>query len=346
MIYLCQADPKLRLPNLALMRLATYFRGLGRDVTLLRSPDDYVPGFDDPPTAVYGSAIFSTSEPYMRAFENALGAVTWGGTGVRVDSSLDEIDPLWNWDLIQPAYSIYPRCTCSVGFLTRGCGMRCPFCVVPTKEGRPSVASSIARIWRGGNHPKHLELLDNDAFAKSLRQFWRDAVREFRDGGYKVCFSQGINLRLVDDESAELIAATPYYGHDFKKSRKLYTAWDNLGDQHVFERGVARLEKAGVSPKRLTVYMLIGYDPAETWEMILFRFRRLRELGCEPYPMPYEKWKRPDLAHFERYVKRHVWRKAAFSEYDRLPDDLRARIQAAEKRIADGWSPTRLRVVS
>jgi len=344
MIYLCQADPAedLVVPNLALLRLAAYYRARGETVRLLRDPGDYVPLLDPRPTRVLGSAIFTTSAPRMIEFERLLGPVTWGGTGVRLDSNLREIDAAHDWDAAAPDYADVPACTCSVGFLTRGCVMRCPFCVVPRKEGRPSIVSAVTRIWRGEPWPRHLELLDNDAFSKALRSFWRDAVRELNDGKFRVCFSQGINLRLIDDEAAALVASLKYTDHSFSlKSRRLYTAWDNLGDQRVFERGVARLDRAGIPPGRLIVYMLIGFDPQETWEAIFYRYTSIRALGADVYPMPYERWRRPDLAHFQRWVLGRAHKVCAFPEYEPLPDALRATVTAAWDRAKSGWTPPR-----
>ena len=48
-------------------------------------------------------------------------------------------------------YSIYGASfAASIGFTQRGCRLKCPFCVVPRKEGG---------IWRGEPYPRHLHLL-------------------------------------------------------------------------------------------------------------------------------------------------------------------------------------------
>jgi hypothetical protein len=39
-------------------------------------------------------------------------------------------------------------------------------------------------------------------------------------------------------------------------------------------------------------YMLIGFDPKETWERIWHRFNRMVDAGIEPYPMVYDR--KPD----------------------------------------------------
>jgi hypothetical protein len=352
--YLVHADGAL--PNLALMRLGSWLRARGETVRLLRKPSDYSGMLDPKPARVFGSSIFNFSGDIRRKFENVLGPITWGGTGVRVESSLSEVA-----DDVEAApldYSLYPDFDASIGFLTRGCRLKCGFCVVPKKEGKPRVAASVRELWRGEPYPRHLHLLDNDAFAPQLRSHWADAVREIREGGFRVCFSQGINLRLVDDEAASAIAGIHYTGTDFKK-RRLYTAWDNLGDEGIFRRGIATLERYGISAKRLTVYMLVGYAPRETWEAVFYRFRELVEMGCEPYPMVYRREDddgndaRPSeasLRAFQRYCVLHFYRRMPFHSYGgpglgdtRLTPGVRAEVKAAWDRVhVHGWKPARL----
>ena len=46
-------------------------------------------------------------------------------------------------------YTDYPKWKPSLGFSQRGCRLKCPFCVVPKKEGAISAGRSINDIWRG-----------------------------------------------------------------------------------------------------------------------------------------------------------------------------------------------------
>ncbi len=230
--------------------------------------------------------------------------------------------------------------------------MRCGFCVVPRKEGKPHAVASVRDVWRGEPWPRHLHLLDNDAFAPQLRSHWLDAVREIREGGFRVCFSQGINLRLVDAEGAAAIASVRYTGHDFDKAR-LFTAWDSLGDESIFRRGVATLAQAGVPAKHLRVYMLVGYDPRESWETVFYRFAELVALGCDPYPMVFDRAARPDLCAFQRWALRHLYRNVPWPAYaadgtedTRIAPDARALSDAAWQRVAGGWQPVRRLAVS
>ena len=84
----------------------------------------------------------------------------------------------------------------------------------------------------------------------------------------------------------------------------------------VFFNGVEILEKAGVPPKHLMAYMLIGCDPMETWERIWHRFSRMVAVGIEPYPMVFDK-RRRDLVCFQRWVITGLYRIVPWGEYER-----------------------------
>ena len=122
------------------------------------------------------------------------------------------------------------------------------------------------------------------------------AYREIRDGRFAVSFTQGINARCLTDEAAEAIASVDYR-NDSMDTRRIYTAWDNRGDEERLFAGLNRLVKYGVKPDHIMVYMLVGYWPAETQEDRDYRRRRLREFGARPYPMPY--YRTPRLIGFQ-----------------------------------------------
>ena len=308
MIYLIQCDGKL--PNLAMMRLSTHFKENSESVTLMRGSGRR--SLFDEPGPVYASSIFQFSEPIrQRVVQNFGDSVMFGGTGVRVQSSLNEI-AVREWDAVSPDYSLYPDFPYSLGFTQRGCRLTCKFCVVPKKEGKPKAVGTINDIWRGGKNPKKIILLDNDFFGQPREQ-WQARLTELRDGGFRVAFCQGINIRQVDEESAAALSTIEYRDNEFQE-RILYTAWDNLGDEEVFVRGVRLLEAAGIPAKHLRVYMLIGFMPKETFEQVYYRFNKLRDLGCEPYPMLYD-MTRKDLKAFQRWVITGLYRACSWQDY-------------------------------
>jgi hypothetical protein len=315
--YLIHADGKL--PNLALMKLSAYFRARGEGVRLVRGAGQRQ--LWDPPGEVYGSSIFLFSARLRARLESEWGSIRWGGTGVRVGSDLAEIDAGVDWEALAPDYSGYPGEMRSLGFTQRGCRLKCSFCVVPKKEGAARPVRTIRQIWRGESYPKKILLLDNDFFGQAD---WRDRVAEIREGEFKICLSQGINVRQVGEEEAAALASIEYRDNDFR-NRVLYTAWDNLGDERVFKRGVELLRAAGVPPKHLRVYMLVGFSRRETWEQILYRFYEMVALGCEPYPMVYDQ-ERGDLKAFQRWAIRGLYRAVPWEKYrdPRLRDTRRA----------------------
>jgi hypothetical protein len=78
------------------------------------------------------------------------------------------------------------------------------------------------------------------------------------------------------------------------------------------------LTKYGVKPDQIMVYMLIGYWPGETAQDRDYRWQRLREFGCRPYPMPFVRTK--ELVGFQRWVigaydKRFIWEHWQAADY-------------------------------
>lgn len=309
------------LPNLAVMKLAHWHRSCGDEVVLTRQIDRdlFEPTYD----RVYGSAIFKFSHDRLARFQQQWPEAIVGGTGTE---SWCTVEALIGREYEHYDYTEYDV-DYSIGFTQRGCRQRCKFCDVPKKEGKPRSTNTIANIWRGAPWPKKLHLLDNDFFGNPD---WRERVAEIREGKFRVCLSQGINVRLIDDEAAEALASIEYRDTKFQR-RRLYTAWDNLKDEGVFFRGVDRLERVGISPKRLMTYMLIGFDPAETWDRIWRRFRRMTDIGIRPYPMVFDK-ERKDLVAFQRWVVTGLYRVVPWNEYER--ETKSAESMAAFERMA------------
>ena len=304
-VRLTQLDGKL--PNLALMKMAHWHRSRGDEVHLARTPSPtlFEPRYD----VVYGSAIFSWTKPVVDRLQLAYQDAIVGGTGTDSIVAAEEIigDEYEFYD-----YSIYPEYRYSLGFTQRGCRLKCGFCVVPKKEGKPRSVNTIWDIWREGT-PRAVLLLDNDFFGQEA---WRHRIEELRDGEFRVSWSQGVNIRMITDETAAAIASVEYRDDNFER-RRLYTAWDNLGDEKRFFVGLQRLNDAGVPSRQVMVYMLVGYKPGETTEEVLYRFNRLRDAGCMPYPMVYERWRQPELRRFARWAIRRYYEVVPWEEFSR-----------------------------
>jgi hypothetical protein len=322
-VRLTQLDGKL--PNLALMKLAHFWRSQGAEVFFTKRAERHP---NEPEYLhVYGSAIFSKSDERVAEFRRHFPQAIVGGThNVSDRITVEGVLGLAEWEHYD--YSIYPDFVASLGFTQRGCRFRCGFCAVPLLEGKPRAVNRIEDIWRGAPYPKHLHLLDNDFFGQPREQ-WEARIEEIRSGSFKVCFNQGINVRVIDDAAAAALASVTYMDDSFTK-RRIYTAWDNVGDETRFFRGVDTLAKHRIRPKHLLVYMLIGYDKRETWSRVLYRFNRMAELGIKPYPMVYGDRSRTlplgdahprigakTLADFQRWAVGRYYTVVPFEEYGR-----------------------------
>lgn len=324
-VRITQLDGKL--PNLALMKLAAWHRSRGDEVRYFRGDSGAERQFDEPEySAIYGSAIFEFSGPLVEKFRTQWPEAIIGGTG---SGSEIEVESITGHEFSHVDYAAAPAgFDASLGFTQRGCRLKCEFCVVPNKEGPVRHAGTISQIWRGPGYPKHIHLFDNDFFGQA-RAEWEARISEIREGGFKVCFNQGINVRALTRQAAEALASVEYRDDNFRQ-RRLYTAWDNVGDERVFFRGVDLLEAAGVPSKHLMAYMLIGFDPAEDWERLFYRFNRMVARGIRPYPMIIgdryrtlplgarnEPIGRKTLFDFQRWVITGLYRAVDFAAYDR-----------------------------
>lgn len=277
------------------MRLAAYHRDR-LDTVILRRADNprlLEPNLGDPAWGrVYASAIFERTRPACERVRFLYPNAIIGGTGWDVALSLADVGvPSGPLD-----YSDYSSFRQSLGFTQRGCRLRCPFCVVPRKEGRVRGEGTIYDIWRGEPWPRELILLDNDFFGQPA---WAARLIEIEEGGFKVSFTQGINARMLTDETAAAIARVDYRD-DSMRARRIYTAWDNRKDEARLFYGLKALVSHGVKPDHIMVYILVGYWPDETHEARDYRRLRLREFGARPYPMPYVRT--PELVGFQRWV--------------------------------------------
>ena len=293
-----------KLPNLALMRLSAWHKNQGDVVVFSNQPQKTL--FDLDYDVVYGSAIFTKTSEKVKELRCWFPNSIVGGTGTDELITVEDIAG----DFSELDYSIYPDFKQSIGFTQRGCRMKCKFCVVPQKEGGVKPASAIAQIYRGYPAPKELILLDNDFFGNTA---WRDVVHEIVVNDFKVCLSQGINVRLIGDEQAEALAAMKVFDTKFKR-RRIYTAWDNLGHEKIFFKGIDRLARAGIKPNTVMAYMLIGYAPGETLDSIQYRFDKMVERGIKPYPMVYND-RDKELKRFQRWAVRGIYNFVKFEDY-------------------------------
>jgi len=314
-ILLLQLDGKL--PNLALMRLAADHRKKGDTVLFRRAGNTrpIQPHLGDvAPDRVYASLIFQRTKPFAHEVARIYPHAILGGTGWDETVTLEQVGVSTRGAM---DYSDYPTWKSSLGFTQRGCRLRCSFCVVPRKEGAVSEHNTISDIWRGEPWPRHIHLLDNDFFGQP---HWRDRIQELQDGNFRVSFNQGVNARMLTDETAKAIASVDYRD-DNMKVKRIYTAWDNQRDEARLFQGLQALVRHGVRPTHIMVYILIGYWKGETEADRDYRRKRLREFGCVPYPMPYTRSQ--ELLGFQRWVIGAYDKSISWADWKRASMDPR-----------------------
>jgi hypothetical protein len=254
------------MPNLALMKLASWHRKKGDDVTVI---DISHLQFD----RIYASKIFA------------------GGAGIDLRSELPR-----EIELQVPDYELF-KTNFSIGFTSRGCIRDCGFCIVKEKEGmiRESPFDWIS-------HHKVL-LLDNNFLASPL---WKEKLKYFIRQKLKVCFTQGLDIRLINNENAKLLSQVDYRDNHFREKR-LYFSFDDPKLEELIIEKVKILELNGIHPKYLLFYILVGYDT--TFEQDYHRFEVIRDLGSYPFIMRYNNRKDDqNLVHFARWVNQRIFR--------------------------------------
>lgn len=273
-------DIDSKIPNLALMKLSAYHKQLGHDVELTSPLFANQDGYD----LLIASKIFDfTPMPILPKNTQV------GGSGYDLKKKL--IDPI---EHIYPDYELY-GCEYAIGYTSRGCNRKCPFCIVPKKEGRfKIVCDDIREFWRG---QKHLKLLDN-SLNTDERHFLK-ICDQTRENNIRIDFNQGLDIRLLTNSQADTLSTLKTWGQTpFRFS------WDLMAIEKQVRRGIGILGKAKLKNKSM-FYVLIGYDT--TPEEDLYRVETLRGLGVDPFVMPYNKFDT-----YQRQFARWVNHKAIF----------------------------------
>lgn len=148
-------------PNLALMKLSAYHKRSG-DQVYLNFPLHWA-------NITYASCVFTWNAKGRARVPNK-GIV--GGSGIDLKA---ELPP--EVERIMPDYSLYPGVDFSLGFTSRGCLRKCPWCIIPEKEGQIKPWARIYEFW--DRRHKKIVLLDNNLLAApNWRQTMEDLIAE------------------------------------------------------------------------------------------------------------------------------------------------------------------------
>jgi len=258
-VALVQVDGSL--PNLALMKLARHYREHGREVVLTKGATR-VKGVD----VAYASAIFTATSATRRLQTLR----QWYGEGLVVGGSGIDLARRLHPDVeaVPADFSLYPELgDRALGFLTRGCPFRCPFCLVPLKEGPPHQVSDFDSLLQGRNK---LILLDDNLLAHPQADaFLEEMVRR----EIQVNFTQTLDLRFVNRTMATLIRRVRSSNTRFTRPVLHFSLNDARRLEGVREKYDLFGFKASDHVEFVCMY---GYDT--TLEEDVTRFRFLRSL--------------------------------------------------------------------
>jgi hypothetical protein len=226
-ILLIDVDSKI--PNIALMKLSTYYKNQGFEIELKKLGYDGYPHkrencmvFAEKYCKVYVSIVFSQNKNVV----NVLGCkdVNYGGSGYDLSIKLPkEVDDC------EEDYNIYPENKNSYGFITRGCIRNCYFCFVPKKEGMIHKYRDIKDIVKH----KVTMFLDNNILSYNKCE---DILKELIDKKIRCQFNQGLDIRLLNDEKALLLSQLNYYG-------EYIFAFDNIKDEELIKTKLELFKK-------------------------------------------------------------------------------------------------------
>lgn len=279
-IGLIDVDGHNGFPNLALMRLSAWHKARGDSV-------EWWDGFFHY-DRVYMSKVF-TFTPDIDTVIDA-DEIIRGGTGYK-DYGI--LTPEIEAEI--PDYSIYPGVNYAIGFLTRGCIRSCPWCIVPTKEGKIRPADTWEKIKRPDS--SKIIFMDNNVLASE------HGIQQIEDMGGKpvwVDFNQGLDARLITPEVAKLLVRLRWI-------RFVRLSCDTSEMLPVIEQAVAYMKEAGIPRSRFWAYMLVqDVEDAER------RATALYNMGVTPFAQPYRDYDGGDPTEEQKKIARWVNNKAVF----------------------------------
>ena len=283
-----------KFPNYALMKIARYYRNQGEQVEWA----DAMFGHYD---KVFMSKIFTFSEDCGEVWDCE---IERGGTGYDLRKELPkEIDDC------TPDYSIYPQLDNKIayGFLTRGCPNKCPWCVVPIKEGKVKPYRDVEEIAIEGR--TNLILMDNNILASD---YGLEQIEKIIRKGYRVDFNQALDARLVTEDIAQLLAKVRWLS-------LIRFGCDTPKQIAECERAMAMIDRHREKPMQYLMYARISGDMNEAYERLsYFRNNRKVRVVAQPFRdfnnprQVIPQWQR-DMARWA--MRRELWTTCDFKEF-------------------------------
>lgn len=251
-------DVDSKIPNLALMKLSTYFKENDSEV-----------GFDvEDPDLICASVIYKKNALKLDMIREQYGEkkCDFGGSGYSLTHNLpDEIE------FMKPDYDLYPS-EYAQGFTTRGCIRNCNFCIVPTKEGK------LVR-WQ---HPREfyddrfdtIWIMDNNWIAD--KKHFVETSGWILDHDLKV-LECGFDVRITDEDIVKRIS-------ELKFPKGIHFAFDDSSLREIVKEKVVLLKEYGINTRHDVIFYVYCDSPKQVDDAVR-RCRILKKLNVNPFVM-------------------------------------------------------------
>lgn len=165
----------------------------------------------------------------------------------------------------------------SIGFTTRGCFRKCPFCV-NQKYDRVFCHSALEEFY----DPKRKKICLLDDNILGFNPGWKQIFQELMATGKPFKFKQGMDERLLTDEKCKWLFEAPYDGD--------YTfAFDKISDYDLIHEKLKLIRKY-TKATNIKFYVLVGFESTDVIDIenMWKRVALLMRYKCLPYIMRYQ----------------------------------------------------------
>ena len=296
-----------RFPNLACMKLSSFHKAKGDNVRLCLSYSN-----TDSYDIVYVSKVFTgTKVP-----ENVLKGtnIKIGGTGFFYDKY--DNAPMLSKEIehSKPDYELYEPWVktqkeakiaalkyytdYSIGFTTRGCFRKCPFCV-NRHSSEALLASPIDEFFDPKR--KKICLLDDNVFAyKNWKQVFDELNKKTEEYRTTFEYKQGLDIRLLTDEKAKYLAKAKYSG-------EFIFAFDNIKDKDIITKNCALLRKYSKHSAKFYVFCAYNSQDDKDIATVFERIKMLWKFEYLAYIMRHERYETAKEPYRSMYVQLGRW---------------------------------------
>lgn len=243
---------------------------------------------------VYGGTGFKDNKPLPEEIEHE--APDYSLYDSYIEHDLKHKPTYWN------NYKNY-----SIGFSTRGCFRKCAFCV-NRNYSKVEFHSNVSE-WLDTSR-KYIYLCDDNILGF---KDWRAVFEELAETNKPFQFKQGLDIRLLTEEKAEVLSKAKYHG-------EFIFAFDDIKDKEIIEEKLKLWRKH--CRKSTKFYVLAGFEYQDEREIISVfeRVKLLSKYGCIPYFMRHKNYLnskyRALFVHLARWFNMpQFFKKTTFREF-------------------------------